>query len=219
MDEPNHEAAPSTAALPGRRKSGRKTCRAIVPMNSMSPKSVRNGSRNDAKTKTIVMIVMRSFRITPPVSPDVIQAGPAPKRIMQARTAATARTATEARDTANRAASPFGLRDHAGRTSAAYSDTSADRHTMATVIAGSRSPSSAPARSVRMPSPMLRPSAVGYGARNIATPRSDGSAKRRVFMGVQGRGARGRLASSTESCELSSRRRTGQGIRHCRTGP
>ena len=161
IDEPNHEAAASTAALPGRRKSGRKTRRTRVPMNSISPKSVRNGSRNDAKTKTITMTVMRSFRITPPVSPDVIQAGPVPKRIMHATTAAAARTATEARETAKIAASPFGLRDHTGRASAAYSDSRADMHTMATAVAGSRSSSNAFAQSMRMPRPMLRPLSVG----------------------------------------------------------
>ena len=160
IDEPNQEAAPSTAALPGSRNRGRKTHRAIVPMNSMRPKSVRNGSRKDAKTKTTTITVMRSFRMTPPMSAEVIHAGPAPKRIMHATTAATTRTATEVRDPARTVASPPGRRDHAGRATATNADKAAETQTMTTTITRSESPSSASVQSVRIPSPMLTPSAV-----------------------------------------------------------
>ena len=95
------------------------------------------------------------------MSPEVIQAGPVPKRIMQATVAPNVRTATEARETAKIAANPFGFSDHAGRTRVAYSDSSAEMHTIATATAGSRSSSNALARSVRMPSPMSRPLSVG----------------------------------------------------------
>ena len=98
--------------------------------------------------------------MTPPVSAEAIHAGPVPKRIRHATTAATTRTATEVRDPARTAASPPGRRDHAGRATTTNADRVAETQTITTTITRRESPRRASVQSVRMPSPMLTPSAV-----------------------------------------------------------
>ena len=80
---------------------------------------------------------------------------------MQATAAARTRTASKVRDVAKTAPMPSALRDQAGRARVATAETAAEMPTMRTTFTRSESPISALAQSVRIPSPMLMPSAVG----------------------------------------------------------
>ena len=96
LPSPNQDAIQSTALRPGKLNTGRIILVNSVPINSSKPKFISNGSNMPAKMNTLNSDGNRSFKISAPVSPDVIASGPTPKKVITTNMAPSMRTTSQA---------------------------------------------------------------------------------------------------------------------------